>query len=256
MSSRLVNPVEISFFIIATRNYKGYARSLILSLDRHMRSRFQVHVLTDDVKDFNTIVMERNLGTVRATQIESFGWPDATLRRFELMMRIFSAVNGRIVCYLDADTLLLRDTSIEDFQECLSDSRQVAAVRHPGYYKRSLILRIANSTFLGPWETRRQSAAFVPFQKRRSYVCGGVIFGLAASFREMCEDIRRCILSDFEKGIIAKHNDESYLNAWSLRTQTNKVSPEWAYAEGYRNLKGMNPRIQVLHKPNWWTRER
>lgn len=255
MNSVSTNKNEITFFVIATRNYKHYAKQLILSLDRHVRSKFQVIVLTDDPKSFHGIVEEHALGIITAIKIESYGWPDATLRRFELMINSFGSVNGSVVCYLDADTLMLRDTVALDFIACLSSNHQIAAVRHPGYYKRSPVLRLVNSTFLGPWETRRSSSAYIPIQQRKNYVCGGVIFGLTGGFQAMCEEIQQLIVSDSIKGLIAKHNDESYLNAWALRSRINRVSPEWAFAEDYRNLREINPRIQVLHKPVWWTRE-
>lgn len=201
------------------------------------------------------MVIKNERGTVKAIQIKSYGWPDATLRRFELIMSNFGAATGRIVCYLDADTLLLRDTTVSDFLTCLSETHQIAAVRHPGYFERSLMLRLVNSTSLGPWETRRSSAAYIPTKKRRDYICGGVMFGLTSAFWAMCEEIQQLIAIDSTKGYIAKHNDESYLNAWALRTRINRVSPEWAYADGYRNLRGIDPRILVIHKPSWWTRE-
>ena len=32
------------------------------------------------------------------------------------------------------------------------------------------------------------------------------------------------------------------------------ATPEWAYADGYRNLVGLKPRITVIHKPKTFNR--
>lgn len=245
----------ITFFIIATKGYKEYARSLMSSIDYHLKSDFEIQLLTDDVAHFSDLAVSNTRGNLKPSTIESLGWPAATLLRYELMLSRFHTVSGSVICYLDADTLFARDTTISDFLRHLTDTRPVAAVRHPGYFKRSMLLRLLNVSVLGPWETRRSSSAFVPFRHRKDYVCGGVIFGLAAAFRTMCEEIQHLIEIDRHRGIIARHNDESYLNAWCLQHSTARLSPEWAYAAGYRNLGDLKPRIEVVHKPSDWKRE-
>lgn len=253
--SRCRHPAMITFFIIATKSYKEYARSLVASIERHVKSDFEIQLLTDDVAYFAELTALTSRGTLQASTIESLGWPAATLRRYELMLSRFQAISGGVTCYLDADTLFCRDTSITDFLGHVSDVRPVATVRHPGYFKRSMPLRLLNVTVWGPWENRRSSSAYVPFSHRRDYVCGGVIFGLTAAFQRMCEEIQRLITVDRHRGIIARHNDESYLNAWCLRHSIERLSPEWAYAAGYRNLRDLTPRIEVIHKPSDWIRE-
>ena len=60
---------------------------------------------------------------------------------------------------------------------------------------------------------------------------------------------------DLQQNIVAKHNDESHLNHWFVSHPTLAATPEWAYAKGYKNLAGIAPRIEVIHKPASFKRD-
>jgi len=245
----------ITFVVIATKRYTRYAHNLIRSLEASMQEASEVILLTDDIAMF--LKLERSLKTItlRSVAIESLGWPRATLLRYELISKHLEPSNGDVVCYLDADTLMVRSTSSNDFKKHLSVESPIALVQHPGYFRRNAVHRTLTKSTLGPWETRSFSSAYVPFSMRSSYVCGGVIFGQKSAFIDMCHQLKSAIDRDAIKGIVAKHNDESYLNRWAMKRSVVRLSPEWAFSEGYRNLRGIIPRIQVIHKPSTWVRE-
>ena len=251
------NDRAITVFIIATKNYTEYANSLILSIDRYLNlnGQTQIIVLTDspgllsEIEFKNGTVLQKHL-------IPSYGWPEATLLRFHLMADHWAQVTGKIVMYLDADTEIVSPVIFADiFELCTkSKSNGVTPVLHPGYFNRSWLRNAVNRTHLGPWENRRRSTAYVPIMARRKYVCGGVIWGLRESFFQMCISLKTNIDLDSQNGIVAKHNDESHLNNWFANYSTIPATPEWAFARGYSNLAGLDPRIEVIHKPSTFNR--
>jgi len=249
---------KVSVFVIATNTYTEYAFGLIQSALKWINEGFHVQfiILTDE----EFIVPELNKGTqsveVASFQIPPYGWPEATLMRFHLMVDHWEHATGDIVMYLDADTEIVAPLKFDDLMQIcmLPGSNGFTPVLHPGYYKRSLPLRLFNRTKFGPWETDRASAAYVPIQSRQNYVCGGVFWGLNEAFFQLCTHLKAKIDVDIQNGITAKHHDESHLNNWFVSHSTISASPEWAYAQGYRNLSGLQPKIEVIHKPQSFVR--
>ena len=249
---------SVSIFVIATNAYVEYALNLIRSSTRwaEIGTQVQFLLLTDSEFDEQRFAHHENQITVRQFKIPSYGWPEATLLRFHLMVEHWAHVTGEIVMYLDADTEIVSPLIFADLFELssASTSNGVTPVFHPGYFKRSQLRNAVNKTGLGPWENRKNSTAYVPFRSRRNYVCGGVIWGLRESFFKMCVNIKAKIDLDLQHDIVAKHNDESHLNNWFVSHPTLAATPEWAFAAGYRNLKGLAPRIEVIHKPSTFNR--
>ena len=251
------NKHVITVFIIATKNYIEYANSLIISIDRflNLNGQTQIIILTD-LPELLSEMTFKNQTTLEKHLIPSYGWPEATLLRFHLMADHWREVTGKIVMYLDADTEIVSPIPFTDLFELSTKSKSngVTPVLHPGYFNRSRLRNAANRTQFGPWENKKGSTAYVPFRSRRSYVCGGVIWGLRESFFQMCVSIKASIDLDLENNVLAKHNDESHLNNWFANHPTSPATPEWAFASGYRNLDGLNPRIEVIHKPSTFNR--
>jgi hypothetical protein len=249
---------SISIFVIATNAYVDYALNLIKSSARLSKSSTDIQflLLSDSEIDVSQFDPEGNSVTVNVFRIPSYGWPEATLLRFHLMAEHWEHVAGEIVMYLDADTEIVLPLAFSDLFELSSRSTSngVTPVSHPGYFRRSKLRNAVNRTWLGPWETRKNSVAYVPFRSRKNYVCGGVFWGLRESFFQMCVDIRAKIDLDLQHNIVAKHNDESHLNNWFISHPTLAATPEWAYASGYSNLAGLVPRIEVIHKPATFNR--
>ena len=247
------NASSISIFVIATKSYIDYALNLIKSSARWTDTETQIQflLLTDSEVDLGQLALEASSITVTQFRIPSYGWPEATLLRFHLMVEHWDHVTGEIVMYLDADTEIVAPLNFFDLNKfCLAPtSNGVTPVLHPGYYNRSKLLNALNRTKFGPWENRKGSSAFVPFKLRTEYVCGGVMWGLKKSYFELCNHIKQAIDLDSQNNIVAKHNDESHLNKWFTSHPTTAAIPEWAYADGYRNLVGLKPRIAVIHKP-------
>jgi len=252
------NTSSISIFVIATNAYVDYALNLIKSSTRWAEAETQIQflLLTDSEIDMHQFDLNENSITVSTFRIPSYGWPEATLLRFHLMVDHWEHVTGEIVMYLDADTEIVSPLIFADLFELStkSTSNGVTPVLHPGYFNRSRLRNAVNRTRLGPWENRTHSTAYVAYSSRKNYVCGGVIWGLNEAFSQLCNDMKAKIDTDLLHNVVAKHNDESHLNNWVANHPTTPATPEWAFASGYSNLAGLNPRIEVIHKPSTFNR--
>lgn len=80
----------------------------------------------------------------------------------------------------------------------------IVAVRHPGY------IGIPRSAF--PYETRRDSTAFVPADKGERYYAGGFVGGSHAAIYYLSRRIELMIEVDRVSGIEIQWHDESCLN--------------------------------------------
>lgn len=240
---------SFTVLMIATNNYISYAKTSIDSIKSSLftNNPGQVLIFTDQPKEFINYSDERI--NVEAIQIPSFGWPDATLLRYEIFANNWERVSGDFVIYLDADTKVTGKPQFSNVNfEGLRNG--VGLVRHPGYFKTGILKGIKAKSPLGTWETRKSSQAFVPIWKRGSYVCGGVWMGNYKAIEALVKLLSARVQVDNNQGLIAKWHDESHLNWWKSNFSPTLLTPEWAFANGYPNLVGITPLITVIEKPN------
>ncbi len=247
---------DLDVLVIATGRYVTYASELIDSFDGTIdENQFAVRfiVFTDNCSHFTQKKLDRV--RISSIEIESYGWPLATLLRYQIFQQHWESVRAPVVMYLDADTRLRDNLKLDVLVNAL-ENKKFCAVEHPGYFRRSRIVQFLIKTRFGPWEGRRESAAFVPMVHRRSYICGGVWFGERSVVEKLCFELAEAVNIDQDRGLIAKFHDESHLNRWRLDNPliTNLLEPTWAWADGYGNLKSLEPIIEVIHKPSDWKR--
>jgi histo-blood group ABO system transferase len=248
------NTFDITFLVISTGKYIEYARVLISSINTYVDESCKIQVLVfTDQKDQIPIGEFRKHLLIETVTIEHQQWPMPTLLRYDYFRQHWSAVKGELVMYLDADTVLRSKINRERIVSAL-DGNEVALVRHPGYYNRGRLFRGVTRAIRSQWETRPASAAFIPRDQRKDYVCGGVWMGTHDGIHRLCRDLSNAVQNDLDKNLIAKFHDESHLNRWRIDNQHALLTPEWAFASGYKGLSSLSPIIEVVHKPAGWTR--
>lgn len=244
---------SISFFIIATKSYVDYARDLINDFATQSSEHFRIQIilLTDDVGFVKEHSRSSDFFELKSSLIPSYGWPEATLYRFQLMSSHKALADGEIIAYIDADMRVSSMLTYLDFSDSLSTSSEsrIALVRHPGYSLRSRPYEYLSKSSFGPWGINRSSTAWVSRKSRSIYVCGGLFWGEYINFFDLCSTLADQVALDESRGVRAKHNDESHLNKWSISNRHNFMGPEWVYAPGYRNLRHLTPIFSVIHKP-------
>jgi hypothetical protein len=242
--------VDYSILVIATNKYIEFIPPLLKSVEEYLEGKEIDFVLfTDQLIEVEKWAFKSNKINLKTIEIPAFGWPDATLKRYEIFSKHWNeSICGQVVIYLDADTLLVNPILKSDMQ---SESwvNGVALVAHPGYFNRNPILRmLIKFSRIGPWETNKKSAAYLPFLKRENYVCGGVWMGKNQYLKSMVDELYVQVCKDSENKLIAKWHDETHLNKWKSLNHVSVRTPVWAFANGYRNLTGLRPFIEVLEK--------
>jgi hypothetical protein len=244
---------KLTFYVIATKSYLDYARDLISDLKSRSTEEFKVQVilLTDIGNAFQSEYPKTRFFELITSLIPSYGWPEATLFRFKIMLAHQELAEGEIVAYIDADMRVISSLSTKMFSDPLAKSTdsRIALVKHPGYAFRGRFYHFLIRSRFGPWGINRLSSAWVPRKIRSTYVCGGLFWGDSTSFFQLCRNLDQQVFTDELNGIRAKHNDESHLNRWSASNQHVFMGPEWVYAPGYKNLRHLTPIISVVHKP-------
>ena len=107
------NNNKVTIFVIATKSYREYALNLIKSALKSSEAKTQLEfiLLTDKQFVSETRVSDGDSIVIKTFQISSYGWPEATLLRFHLILDHWEHVTGEIVMYLDADTEIVKPLS-------------------------------------------------------------------------------------------------------------------------------------------------
>lgn len=259
---------RIDVFTVATGRYLEFWRQLAFDVDLNMfpHDDVRVTVFTDRSTEAKKVRLDRI--HVRVVPTESLGWPDATLRRYELMSPLLDESDADIAVHLDADLRIPFEMGEE--LDAARWTNGLAFVRHPGFTRRlsgyfssrppmrtiagELQMRARNGGALGTWEETRYSEAFVPQSRRRVYVCGGVWFGSGEALSGMCRELSRRTKKDLQEGRIARWHDESYLNWYAAFNHVTVLGAEYCWAPQFARMIPSGPRIIAVEKGADWLR--
>lgn len=132
----------------------------------------------------------------------NMGWPDNTLKRFHLFTSIEKKLQQFDYCFFfNANLEFVKSVS----EEMLPESG-IIVVRHPGYYNRT------RKDF--PYDTNKNSLAYISENEGSVYVCGGVNGGKTADYMKMCNELKNRVDKDYANATVAKWHDESHLNRY------------------------------------------
>lgn len=255
----------IGVMSVATNIYFDYWKKMVISADERSSEsdRIIFFVFTDQIEKVEEF--SKTLKNVKVTghSIQSYGWPDATLLRYQIFRDQYSKMNTDVLMHLDADMFLVANPW-EKVRK-LSANDQICLIEHPGFWRSKGLSRVTfylrypltmykdlrmmiNVGGIGAWETHTQSTAFVPRKLRKRYFCGGTWFGPRKKIGEMLEELSRQVSEDKTNGVIAKWHDESHLNKWAIKKSINTYSPELCFDETYPQLKKIKPSIIAVRK--------
>ncbi len=230
---------DATIFTIATGKYLDY---FDLQLDQISKfyapgKTVQIIVATDRPEPRPQSADPRI--TIEYVESPSYGWPEITLLRYEQILKNKAKIKGITFMWLDTDMEFLREIPYEIIVG-LGDAPNFA--RHPGFVwstskaswlnpiklARQLtpwLKAISHGQFgAGTWETSRESKAYVPARKRRTYAHGAVWGGLTDLVLEMVEVLAHRTRQDYELGKVAVWHDESHLN-WYVANQKMNAYP-------------------------------
>jgi hypothetical protein len=256
----------VSFISIATNRYLEYWKNQAKSVNTHTagQSDIKLFLFTDQVAEARAFAEGLPNLSVEIEEIPSYGWPEATLLRYEIISQSgFHWESDEILVYLDADMEVVAPLKPSDFVDACQQG--ICLVQHPGYYRPGfkhlwrvysknpkillgdLLLRLSEGG-LGYWETRKNSMAYVPRSRRREYFCGGIWWGRSQDILPLAFELARAVGRDLSQGIVAKWHDESHLNAWAARNSHEIKGPAYCFVPEYKWLNHIEAKIVAVDK--------
>lgn len=254
--------------MVATNNYlrrwKDTATGLETFAFKHAES-ITIHLFTNQVREA-TEWGKKSLRRIKLEvhEVEGWGWPEATLFRYDFILQNEKSFKEDIIMYCDSDMLVLGE--FEDLLNPESWKSGLAFVQHPGFFRNDrlkgfldfcrnpklLIPKfrsfLVGAPGIGSWEGAKWSSAYVAPAARRNYVHGAIWFGEKGSVIEMCKVLSRNIHKDLELNYIATWHDESHLNWYHSKFFGTVLSCELSGVLKYKHLKRLQPRLVTVEK--------
>ena len=240
---------------IATNGYEKYLLDCIESFSVVNDDNFLVnwYIFSDVTQDLSRKIATFDNVVFHFIQIPSYGWPDATLLRYDIYRKHIDLLDSDFLMHLDADMLFLPAFR---FPEIESDCMYF--VRHPGYanirwdFSKPIQILKRMKRFVaiggdGSWEMNRESTAYLIRRKRSTYYCGGIWFGEKQAFSKFVFECSEAVLDDLSRGVVAKWHDESHLNRFAALNEIRVLGPHFCF-DGKVNLGSDLPYVLAVEK--------
>ena len=195
----------------------------------------EYYVFTDSPKLYD----EENNKHIHRIKQKNLGWPDNTLKRFHIFLRIKEQLERETdyLFFFNANLLFTSPIGKEILPP--SDSNGLLGTMHPGFYNKP------NSEFT--YERRDASTAYIPEGEGRYYYAGGLSGGCTKAYLKLCTTICSWVDRDATNHIIPIWHDESLINKYFLdNPPAITLSPAYLYPEGW--LLPFEPIILIRDK--------
>lgn len=214
--------MKIGILYICIGKYKVFWKDFYLSCESFFISEAEKHYFV--FTDSEEIEFESNNPRIHKIYQQNLGWPDNTLRRYEIFLKIEEKLkNFDYLFFFNADLHFFDKISALDF---LPDKNQrLVACLHPGYFDK----KVKNF----PYEKNHESLAYVSNNDHKYYFAGGINGGKSVDFIAAMKTMNENIKKDFNNKIVAIWHDESHWN-WYINTflsTTKLLTPSFLYPE-------------------------
>lgn len=173
---------------------------------------------------------------------ENLGYPDSTLKRFEMFVRDEKLFEGMdYLLFFNSNLEIKKKISQTDLG--LLTGRELIATVHPGY--------VNKGSELFPYERSPLSRACIPLGDGQRYYAGGLQGGTTEGYLRAAKKISGEIVEDLNMGIVAIWHDESHWNRY-LHEQNNvfALGPEYLQPEGW--ALPSSAKILIKNKDVWY----
>jgi len=237
--------MRIAILYICTGKYKVFWKDFYLSSEKRFIPKAEKHYFV--FTDAKEIEFENENSKIHKIFQKNLGWPDNTLRRFEMFLNIkHDLINFDYVFFFNANLMFMEDISDQDFLPI--NNEQLVACIHPGFYKKN--------TDKFPYEYRDTSTAYIEKRNKEFYFCGGINGGKTKDFIEAMEKMQNNIKKDDSNDIVALWHDESHWNKYICDDKKifKILTPDFLYPEGF-NLK-FEPKLLLRSKDRFFNTQK
>jgi hypothetical protein len=242
---------------IATNGYEKYLLDSISSFLNLAEKEYFVnwYIFSDVTESLKNVLKNEKNIVFHFFPINSYGWPEATLLRYQIYAEHIEFMNSDYLMHLDADMLFLPSFTFPDIED---QPDLMHFVLHPGFSSKrwnisrpfELSKRFLRTVVIGgqgSWETRRISKAYTPRGRRKHYFCGGIWFGKKVVFSSFVTHCETLVSADQNSGIIAKWHDESHLNRFAAFNDVCVLGSQYCF-DGKIDLGDVAPFVLAVEK--------
>lgn len=212
----VVEAYVIGLCLIATRKYDVFLRPLLKDVYEHFfpNDDLTVYLFTDQ---YHTDLAETqpyiSRFMVEQFPVPSYGFPEATLMRFDMFTKAADNIRADVVYFMDVDMNI-----VADIGPVALPTDDMVGVHHARCWSAE-----------GTWETRKTCRAFTPQKLRKIYYAGGFFGGFRDSFLSMSRLLAGDISRDIADGITAIWHDESHLNRYFAFHPPKILDPTYCF---------------------------
>lgn len=216
--------MKIGILYICTGRYSIFWEKFYQSAERYLMQGYpgirEYYVFTDAPFLYG----EKENKHIHRIYQENLGWPQNTLMRFHMFLRIREQLERETdyLYFFNANMQFRRPVGKEFLPDDLSNG--LVGCIHPTHYKKT------NIEFT--YDRNPVSTAYIPTGAGEFYYAGGLNGGTTDAFLKMSETILHNIQEDDKKGVIALWHDESHINRYFLDNPPKRLSPAYCYLEG------------------------
>lgn len=171
--------------------------------------------------DFDKKMIGEETGRVHKIFQEDLGWPNNSLKRFEMFASIEQNLREYdFVFFFNANTIFVKEIK-DDF---LPIEEDFTLVEHYLFYNRTPLYF--------SYDRNPKSTAFIPYLSGEYYIRGGVNGGKTEKYLEMIHTCLRDVEENEKRGIVSIWHDETHLNHFMLTQKNCKVlDPGFCYTQ-------------------------
>lgn len=219
--------MKIGILYICTGVYDFFWKSFYLSTERYFLQEYSWNREYFVFTDASSIYGEFENEHIHRIYQENQGWPDNTMKRFEMFLRIRDQLENQMdyLFFFNANMEFLSPVG-EDILPTEKENGLVGAL-HTWYFDQH--------KWNCPYERRRMSFAFIPYWKGKHYFQGSLLGGTTTAFLKMCDTCNRWIDNDLKNNIVPIWHDESIINKYYLLHPPKVLDCRYNYCE-IRNL--------------------
>lgn len=207
---------RIGLNVICTRNYHIYLNQLLGGVRDNFFRDDEVHVFLFTDRERDDLVPGI---TVHQKIIPSYGFPEASMMRFDLFgkSRLWYAEHAiDFLYFMDVDLEVVSPIGREALPT--PETNGLVAVQHARMWFAE-----------GTWDDNPECNAYVPPAMRSMYYVGGVYGGSFLPFVVMCDVLAEMTRQDLDNGITAKWHDESYTNMYFAYSPPKELPPTYCW---------------------------
>lgn len=251
--------MRIGILYICTGKYDIFWKDFYLSAERYFMQNNscirEYYVFTDSHQLFD----EDNNTHIHRIYQDNLGWPNNTLMRFHMFLRIKERLiqETDYLFFFNANLLFMQPVNEEILPS--ANSNGLVGTIHPGFHNSS----ITSYTY----ERRNTSTAYIPEGEGVHYYAGGLSGGKTNAYLDLCLSIQEWADKDITNQIIPIWHDESLINKYFLiNPPAISLPPSYLYPEGWsipfepfilirdKNKKEYGGHIYLRERATYWQR--